>query len=91
MTKEIKLQLSDSLFTFLSKKAKGQGVSIEALCLSLISERESESLSDPVLYKSLSNQDLKEEMQMVMKSSLSSEEKRKRVRNLESEITRFIR
>lgn len=89
MGKDIRLQVPDSLFNSLETRAKGQGVSIEALCLSLLSDEG--KLVEPVLYSSMANSDLRSEINKVLKSGLPGEEVRKRVRNLETQITRFIR
>ena len=88
MNKEIKLQIPDSLYPILTKRAKERGVSIEALCLSML---ERGTLVEPVLYQSLSNGQIRLEIEKVMESDLSPEEVRKRIRQLEVQITRFIR
>lgn len=89
MSKEIKLQVPDSLFSLLNDKARGQGVSIETLCLSLLQPEE--PLIDPVLYMSMSNGQLRAEINKVLHSGLPESEVRKRVRTLETQITRFIK
>jgi hypothetical protein len=89
MNKEIKLLIPDSLLASLEARAKRQGVSIEALCLSLLEQQP--DLADPALYLSMANSELRNEIQKVLKSELPKEEVRKRVRTLESQITRFIR
>lgn len=91
MTKEINLLVPNSLFLTLETKAKGQGVSIEALCLSLLKGEKEEVLVDPVLYSSLANSELKSEIHKVLKSDLPKEEIKKRVKTLEVTITRFIK
>jgi len=88
MNKELKLQIPDSLHLILTKRAKERGVSIEALCLSIL---EKGALVEPLLYESLSNGQIRLEIEKVMESDLSSEEVRKRVRQLEVQMTRFIR
>lgn len=88
MNKELKLQIPDSLYSLLTKRAKERGVSIEALCLSVL---EKGTLVEPVLYESMSNGQIRLEIEKVMESDLSSEEVRKRVRQLEVQMTRFIR
>lgn len=89
MNKEVNLQVPDSLYQSLELRAKGQGVSIEALCLSLLEGVG--KLVEPTLYTSLANMELRTEIQKVLNSGLPSDEKRKRVRNLENQITRFIK
>lgn len=89
MTKELKLHIPDSLMSSLQERAKGQGVSIEALCLSLLEEQP--DLKDPALYISMANSELRQEIQRVLQSNLPKAEVKKRVRTLESQITRFIR
>ena len=89
--KEIKLQVSDSLLASLENRAKRQGVSIEALCLSLLWDNEGCELVNPALYISMANGELRQEIQKVLQSDLPEVEIRRRVRNLETQITRFIR
>ncbi len=89
MIKELKLHIPDSLLASLEARAKRQGVSIEALCLSLLEQQS--DLTDPALYVSMANSELRQEIQKVLQSELPREEVRKRVRTLESQITRFIR
>lgn len=89
--REIKLHISDSLFTSLNERARRQGVSIEALCLSLLGGEGTCELVNPALYISLANGELRQEIQKVLQSSLPDVEIRKRVRTLENQITRFIR
>lgn len=87
--KTVKLQVPENLFSSLGERARRQGVSIEALCLSLLKEQC--DLVDPALYISLPNSELRQEIQKVLQSNLPDVEIRKRVRNLETQITRFIR
>jgi hypothetical protein len=89
MSKELNLQIPDSLFNSLEMRAKGQGVSIEALCLSLLDG--GGKLVEPILYSSMANGELRAEIGRVLGSSLPKEEIRKRVRTLETQITRFIK
>lgn len=88
MNKELKLQIPDSLHSTLAKKAENQGVSIEALCLSML---QAELLVEPSLYGSLPNGQIRLEIKRVIESDLPPEEVRKRVRQLETQITRCIR
>jgi len=89
MTTEIKLLLPNSLVESLAQKAKNQGVSLEALCASLLEEKN--ALTDPTIYSSLSNQDIKLEMKKIMSSDLGKEEKNRRIKILEHQVLRFIR
>lgn len=88
MNKELKLQIPDSLHSTLAKKAENQGVSIETLCLSML---QAELLVEPSLYGSLPNGQIRLEIKRVIESDLPPEEVRKRVRQLETQITRCIR
>jgi|694.fasta_scaffold02187_34 hypothetical protein len=94
MNKELKLQIPDSLFSKLEQEAKGQGVSLEAFCLYMLdsdNQRVSEQLTDPSLYGSLPNGQIRLEMKKVMGSDLSTEEVKRRVRQLELQILRCYR
>lgn len=92
MTKELNLQIPDSLFTSLERRAKVQSVSLEALCISLLGGSELEgNLVDPSLYPHMAHGQLRSEMQKVLQSGLSQEEVKKRVHNLKMQITRCIR
>lgn len=93
MSKELNLVLSDSLLSFLEAKAKEQGVSVEALCISLFEEKkQEEELIEPVFYQSLTHADMRKEIQKVIKSGLPSFEIRRRVNSLELQISRrYIR
>jgi hypothetical protein len=91
MNKELKLQIPDSLFLQLEQEAKGQGVSLETFCLSLLNsgnERVLGHLTDPSLYGSMPNGQIRVEMRRVMESNLPTEEIKKRVRQLEFQILR---
>lgn len=91
MVKEIKLQISDTLLSKLELNAERQGVSLEALCLSLLKKQDSEGLTDLNTYYSLSGFEVKQEIEKVKQSSLPREEIRKRVRLLENATLRRIR
>lgn len=93
MTKELNLQLPDSLFNSLQTRANEQSVSLEALCLSLLQGKDDTSLSlvEPSLYFYLANGDLRKEIQRVLESHLPEEEKKKRVRGLKNQLSRCIR
>lgn len=87
--KELKLQISDSTFNALNERADSQGVSIEALCISII--QQNNQILDPGVYPSLGSEDIRVELKKVFSSALSREEKSRRVKLLESQIVRRIR
>lgn len=93
MYRDLNLRLPDSLLIQLEGKAKERGVSIEALCLSLLSDENNEGdLVDPNYYQSLNLDVLRKEIRKVIESDLSKEEVRKRVNALEFQISRrYIR
>lgn len=93
MTRELKLDLPDSLLFSLERKALEQGVSLEALCLSLLSgQKIGETLIDPAFYASLSHTEMREEVRRVIESGLSREEVRSRLNKLEMQMARrYIR
>jgi hypothetical protein len=85
---EVRLQLPTSLFNSLAQKAEKQGVSFEALCLSLLGEQELESLIEPTYYGSLSLLQVREEVEKVLTSQLPPHDKKKRLNNLELMMSR---
>ena len=89
MNKDLKLQIPDSLFSSLTRKANLRGVSLETLCVSLLGEEQ--TLIEPSLYNSLGNGEIRTEIQKLVQSKLPKEEVNKRVRKLETQILRFIR
>lgn len=91
MNKELNLQIPDSLYSNLEIKAKGQGVSLEALCLLLLQGESVDGLVDPGIYASLSTGQIRTEIVKVLNSSLPKAETQKRVRQLESQILKCIR
>jgi hypothetical protein len=93
MYKELTLLLPGSLLQKLELQAAEQGVSLDLLCLRLLSEQnQEETLTDPYFYGSLSYNQVKEEIRNVMESDLPQEEARRRVKNLEFQISkRYIR
>ena len=93
MYRDLNLSLPDSLFFQLERKAEEQGVSLEALCFSLLSgENNSGDLVDPTYYQSLNLDVLRKEIRKVIESDLPKEEVRKRVNALEFQISRrYIR
>jgi hypothetical protein len=93
MTEELSLQVPLSLLFSLNKQATRQGVSLEALCLSLLSESSDEGdLIDPSFYPSLNHGILRSEIAKVIESSLPQEEIKRRVNHLEFQISRrYIR
>jgi hypothetical protein len=92
MNKELTLLIPDSLLLQLELRAREQGVSVETLCLSLLSGvKQEEDLVDPSYYRSLSHTGMRQEVNKVIESSLPSEEIRRRLNNLEFEISRRYR
>ena len=93
MYRDLNLRIPNSLFFQLERKAKEQGVSLEAFCFSLLSgENNSGDLVDPNYYQSLNLDVLRKEIRKVIESELSKEEVRKRVNALEFQISRrYIR
>jgi len=92
MNKELTLLIPDSLLLQLELRARAQGVSIETLCLSLLSSvKQEEDLVDPSYYRSLSHTGMRQEVNKIIESSLPSEEIRRRLNNLEFEISRRYR
>lgn len=94
MTKELTLQVPLSLLSSLDQRARRQGVSLEAFCLSLLDEdpTEEETLVDPSFYSSLSHSAMRDELKKVIESTLPKEEMRKRINNLEFQLSRrYIR
>jgi hypothetical protein len=93
MTRELNLNVPDSLLFSLERKALEQGVSLEALCLFLLSgTKQGEALVDPDYYSSLSHSEMRLEVRKVIESELPREEARRRVNQLEFQISkRYIR
>jgi hypothetical protein len=93
MHRELNIRIPDSLFFQLEIKAEEQGVSLEALCTSLLSGENNEGcLVDISYYESLNLDVLRKEIRKVIESDLSKEEVRKRVNALEFQISRrYIR
>jgi hypothetical protein len=92
MNKELTLLIPDSLLLQLELKARAQGVSTETFCLSLLSSpQQEEDLVDPTYYQSLSHTSMRQEVNKVIQSPLSSEEVRRRLNRLEFEISRRYR
>jgi hypothetical protein len=92
MNKELTLLIPDSLLLQLELRAREQGVSIETLCLSLLSGvKQEEDLVDPSYYRSLSHTNMRQEVNKIIESSLPAEEIRRRLNNLEFEISRRYR
>jgi hypothetical protein len=93
MYKELSLLVPDSLFSFLERQAKEQGVSLEALCISFLSrQKQEETLVDPNYYASLGHDEMRHEIKKVIESGLPPEEGRRRVNQLEFQISRrYIR
>lgn len=93
MYRDLNLRIPDSLLFQLERQAEEQGVSLETLCLSLLSGENNEGgLIEPNYYQSLNLDVLRKEIRKVIESGLSKEETRKRVNALEFEISRrYIR
>lgn len=93
MYRDLKLRLPDSLLFQLERQAEEQGVSIETLCLSLLSGENNEGgLIEPNYYQSMTLDILRKEIRKVVESDLPKEEVRKRVNGIEFEISRrYIR
>jgi len=93
MDMELKLQVPDSLLFSLERKARENGLSLDELCLSLLSgDKLERALVDPRYYQSLNLGSLREEIRKVIESDLTKEEVRKRINQLEMQIgRRYIR
>ena len=93
MYRDLNLRLPDSLLFKLERQAEEQGVSLEALCVSLLSgENDEGDLVDPNYYQSLNLDVLRKEIRRVIESELPKEEVRKRVNALEFQVSRrYIR
>jgi hypothetical protein len=93
MLKELTLLVPGSLLSSLNEQAIEQGVSLEMLCLSLLSgEKQEETLVDPSFYASLNLDVMRKEVRKVIESGLPPEETRRRVNQLEFQISRrYIR
>lgn len=92
MNRELTLLIPDSLLLQLELKARAQGVSLETLCLGLLSsDKPEDDLVDPSYYSSLSHANMRVELNKVIESSLSPQEIRKRLNSLEIQISRRYR
>ena len=93
MYRDLNIRIPDSLFFLLEEKAEEHGVSLEALCTSLLSgENNGGDLVDPNYYQSLNLDVMRKEIRKVIESDLPKEEVRKRVNALEFQISRrYIR
>ena len=93
MYRDLSLRIPEALFFNLETQAEEQGVSLEALCFSLLSGQKQEtSLVEPSYYQSMTLDILRKEVRKVIESELSAEEVRKRVNALEFQISRrYIR
>jgi len=93
MYRDLSLRIPEALFFKLETQAEEQGVSLEALCFSLLSGQKQEtSLVEPSYYQSMTLDILRKEVRKVIESELSAEEVRKRVNALEFQISRrYIR
>ena len=92
MYRDLNLRLPETLFFELERQAEEQGVSLETLCFSLLSGEKQESLADPNYYQSMTLGDLRKEVRKVVENDLAKEEVRRRVNNIEFQISRrYIR
>jgi hypothetical protein len=93
MFRDLNLRIPDSLFLLLEKQAQDQGVSLETLCVLLLSgENKEDSLIDPAFYPSLTLGVLRTEVRKVIESNLPKDEVRKRITGIELQISRrYIR
>jgi hypothetical protein len=89
MFRDLNLRVPDSLFLHLEKQAQDQGVSLETLCVLLLSgENKEDSLVDPSFYPSLTLGVLRTEIRKVIESNLPKDEVRKRITGIELQISR---
>lgn len=89
MLEELTLLVPGSLLSSLKEQAKDRGVSLEALCLSFLSgEKQEETLVNPTFYASLNLDVMRKEVHKVIESNLPTEETRRRVNQLEFQISR---
>jgi len=89
MGKDLHLKIPEDLFYELMQQANDQGVSLDALCFSLLSgQKQDSSLIDPVFYESVAMESLRSEIRKVIESDLTKEEVRKRVNAIEFQISR---
>lgn len=93
MFRDLNLRIPGSLFLHLEEQAKDQGVSLETLCVLLLSgENKEDSLVDPTFYPSLTLGVLRTEVRKVIESNLPKDEVRKRITGIELQISRrYIR
>lgn len=93
MDTELKLQVPDSLLFSLERRAREHGLTLDQLCLSLLSgDKLERALVEPRYYQSLSLEFLREEIRKVIESDLAKDEVRKRINQLETQISRrYIR
>ena len=93
MYRDLNLRIPGALLFSLERRATEQGLSLDELCLSLLSGQETgKSLVDPNFYASLSHTDLRNEIRLVIESALPVQETKKRVNALQFLITkRYIR
>ena len=93
MYRDLNLRIPEALFFHLELQAEEQGVSLEALCFSLLSgQKQEDSLVDPTYYESMTLDVLRKEIRKVVESDMPKEEVRKRVNALEFHISRrYIR
>jgi len=89
MNTELKLHVPDSLLFSLERQAREHGLTLEELCLSLLSGDKLEgTLVDPQYYQSLNLELLRVELRKVIESDLPRDEVRKRINGIEFHISR---
>lgn len=93
MYEELNLLLPGSLLQKLELQAAERGISLDLLCLRLLSEQnQEEKLTNPEFYGSLTYNQTKAEIRNVMESDLPLNEAKRRVKNLEFQVNRrYIR
>ena len=88
-TRDLNLSIPTTLLFSLETRAANLGVSIESLCLSLLSEEEREkSLIEPDFYSTLNHSSLRDEIRVVITSALPMQDIKRRVNQLQTLITK---
>ena len=98
MAKRIILSVSDSLHSSLKQRAAAEGVSLNALCSSLLEEVEDEretatepEILDPLLYSVVPLNVLREELARVSTIKMDAREKRTRLMKINNEMANRYR
>jgi hypothetical protein len=71
MYRDLNLRIPEALFFHLERQAEEQGVSLEALCFSLLSGEKTESLMDPTYYQSMNLDVLRREIRTALEFQIS--------------------